>query len=643
MSLIKQLWIAIVVLMILAFGGSFLVSTYSGKAYLEDQLRLKDLDTATSLALSLSQLEKDPVTIELMLAAQFDTGHFEQIRLLNPNGMPMVEKVYRGDSEQEAPAWFHHWMALDLQPAQALVQDGWQQYGTLIIESQSGYALDRLWEGTIRLLQWFLFLGVASGILGTLFLRSVSRPLDGIVLQAEAIGDRRFIRSSEPRTLEFRRLVVAMNRLSDQVRDMLAREAEQLDQMRRKLQTDDVTGLSNREHFFNLLQSRLNDQEYGASGALMMVRLLSLQNINTQLGRKATDELIQRMAAVLTDITQALDECRAGRLNGSDFAILVPGRYDPEAIASSIRSSLDQIINDISELPISLPMAVCGFDEHANRGQLMAQLDGALSQAEQQGRYGRVDTQLQASEIRHTTLDEWREVLDAALNDGGAAISDYPVCWFTGALLHKEAPARLEIDGAWRPARYFVPWVARLGLLPRLDSQVTSRALEALAKTPESGKVLAVNVSAEAIIDPTFRQELMQKLKAAGPTARRLALECHESCAVRHPAEFRAWCSELHSVGCQVGLERVGTEFSHIPNLQNLGLDYVKVDSALIHNLHQEPGNQAFVRSLCSIGHALGIIMIAQGVTSQEEKDATQSVGLDAVTGQAVTYADGDQ
>ena len=90
MSLVKQLWLAIALVMLIAFGGSFLVSTLSARNYLEEQLRLKNFDNATSLAATLSQtLERTPgdeVTIELQIAAQFDLGHYESIRLVDPSG-----------------------------------------------------------------------------------------------------------------------------------------------------------------------------------------------------------------------------------------------------------------------------------------------------------------------------------------------------------------------------------------------------------------------------------------------------------------------------------------------------------------------------------------------------------------------------
>ena len=86
MSLVKQLWLAISLVMLSAFGISLVVNVYSSRQYLEQQLQIKNVDNATSLALSLSQMEKDPPTLELMVSSQFDIGHYRFIGIVAPSG-----------------------------------------------------------------------------------------------------------------------------------------------------------------------------------------------------------------------------------------------------------------------------------------------------------------------------------------------------------------------------------------------------------------------------------------------------------------------------------------------------------------------------------------------------------------------------
>jgi hypothetical protein len=74
MSLFRQLWLAVIASTVIAFAGSFVVSMLTARHYLEEQLAIKNSDNASALALSMSQLDKDPVTVELQVAAVSTAG-----------------------------------------------------------------------------------------------------------------------------------------------------------------------------------------------------------------------------------------------------------------------------------------------------------------------------------------------------------------------------------------------------------------------------------------------------------------------------------------------------------------------------------------------------------------------------------------
>ena len=105
MSMYRQLWLAIIVSMLLALAGSMLATLLSARAYLEQQLEMKNADNASALALSLSQQNPDIVTIELAVAALFDSGHYESIRIHDPHGKLIIERVAKR-GELGAPPQF---------------------------------------------------------------------------------------------------------------------------------------------------------------------------------------------------------------------------------------------------------------------------------------------------------------------------------------------------------------------------------------------------------------------------------------------------------------------------------------------------------------------------------------------------------
>ena len=144
MSLFKQLWLAIVILLTLVFGGSFIVSSLSAKAYLEQQLSMKNADNANALALSLTQQGADLVLLELTLAAQFDTGFYELIQLEAPDG---TVPIFREDTQPitDAPNWFVSLFPIQVEPGIASVAQGWQQVGVITLRSHSKFAYRQLW------------------------------------------------------------------------------------------------------------------------------------------------------------------------------------------------------------------------------------------------------------------------------------------------------------------------------------------------------------------------------------------------------------------------------------------------------------------------------------------------------------------
>jgi diguanylate cyclase (GGDEF)-like protein len=466
--------------MTIAFGISFLVSAWSAKSYLEDQLRLKNIDNANSLALSMSQIEKDPVLIELLLSAQFDIGHYKTIKLTSPSGKVMVEKVSEAVTDK-VPAWFVNLIPLHTEPGIAQVQDGWRQYGTLTVNSHNRFAYEALWQGNRRLLAWFLASALLCGVIGTFILRSITRPLGEVVKQAEAIGARRFITINEPRTREFRSVVRAMNALSGQVRSMLDEESVRLEQLRRDAQHDALTGLLNREHFLKKIQTVLEDENSPPTGALFILRLPDLIKLNKQLGRETTDTLLKRVADALQESCPD-ESCLIGRLNGADFAVLTPEVDSVDELARRISARTLLSINDPSaavEHTVLLGAAVYRHGDAVS--QVLSRADLALGRAEQEGgsavEMGDPNIEWKPAA---SLVAAWQVLIETALNLKRVQFATYPVLNGQGKLIHYEAPARMQIiqSSLWMPAQEFMPWASRLGLTERIDEAVFDYALQ---------------------------------------------------------------------------------------------------------------------------------------------------------------------
>ena len=635
MSLIKQLWIAIIVMLLLALGGSFAISILSAKSYLEEQLRIKNMDNANTLALSMSQMEKDPVTFELLVSAQFDTGHYEVISLIDPEKNILVSRRYEEittDAQSiTVPTWFTKLVNFDAAPGIAQVQDGWKQYGTLVVKSHSRYAWQALWKSTSQLLTWFVVAAVISGLVGTIILKFISSPLNTVIKQAEAIGERRFVTSDEPKTTEFQRLVRAMNALSQSVKTMLEKETLQLEKLRRESQLDSLTELPNRNHFLNLLESKLNRDDSDSSGVIAIIRFLNLAELNNHLGRASADHALLQIAGVLHQFVGRYSGSYAGRLNGSDFMLVISNNPSAESIGAELSEHINSQLSGENLNNIQLPIAVCTYTSGEKRNELLHKLDGALAQAELKGNRAVVIVNTQQP-LAHRNLADWREAINNALQMKRIQLAHFPVRNPSGDILHYEAPVRLLLDDDWQPAGYFMPWAARLGIMPAIDLEVIRTAIAAL----EKNTAIAINISADSLCNAMFREDALALINQSLAKAKDLWIEFPESCALRHMAELRSFTNSLRILGCHVGLEHVGLEFTKIRELQDIGLHYLKIDGAIVRDINNNTGNQNFLSGLCKIGHSLGMQMIAEGVHSNAEKEKLLQLDIDGFTGPAV-------
>jgi diguanylate cyclase (GGDEF)-like protein len=631
MSLIKQIWLTIVALLLLAFIGSLFIGVTTSRHYIQEESLIQNADNANALALTMSQLEKDPAIIELLMAAQYDTGRYRLIELRAPDGDIIERRETLEEQIDGAPSWFVDLVRFDVPPGRAVVRDGGEQYGTLTLQSQHGFAYRSLWQSALALTGWFALAGVISLLLGWWIVRTIRSPLTMVIEQARDISVRRFTTSKEPRTRELREVVKAMNQLSLAVHEMLGKESEKLDVLRRRLQHDEVTGVLDRKTFLGQLQLHLASDDFRASGTLAMVRLARLGEISDRLGHTATDVLLKALTQTLEQLGRVRGGGLVGRLKGSDLVLLLPGS-DSEVIAKELSQRLERLREEETAVELGLASALVDYAQGDRMSELFASLDGALASAEAMGGNGQVIAQGVMRDPLYTRHADWRAALHQAL-EVGVYLGHYPVLDEKGRLLHMECPSRLRLKGEWRSAGVFLPWISRLELDGQLDMEVVRAGLKQIT---QSRRPVAINLSPASIRDSRFVMDLRGLLASRKEEARNLWLELPVAMAIHDLASFRSLCRELNPLGCHLGLEHVGTEFTRIADLHDLGLAYMKIDNSLVGSVDTSPEQQSILRGMVTLCHSMDILAIAEGVNNQREARVLFELGMDGVTGPGV-------
>lgn len=636
MSLIKQLWLAIVIILSLAFAGVFILSTVASKHYFEQQLQAKNDDNASTLALSMSQMEKDQTTLDILLSAQFDAGHYRYIGLIDPNGKVISERV-NDASKTKAPAWFVKLIPLELQPGEADVQDEWSQYGTLKIESDSNLTYDKLWNNTILTALWMLLIGVIGCLAGGRMLKSILTPLADIVDQAESIGKNRFVTIKAPKTREFKSVVNAMNALSNHVRETVSAESERLEQLRLKNNFDHITGLMNHDYFTKNLDAKISHEEYFHAGVLTISRLTNLAEIDQKLGYRETNILLKSIGDTLQNLCAQQPGLSAGRLNGTDFAVFSDKPADSYSLGNQIKKSLEKF----SDLPgqesgvkfTTVATYVSNTDSASRLIALTNKLLDEIGSGQSHALHVLNPNDLDQYQDNHE--NEWMSLLTSALDNRRIKLESYPVVSAAGDLMHFESPVRLQLkpDGKWFSAGEFIVWATRLDLMARLDELVFETAAESLNN---GAQAIGLNVSASAMCNPLFIEKIAASVTAQPHIAKKLYFEVPEQDAFDHLAAFHDFCGRIRALGCNIGIEHVGTRISRLGELHDIGLNYIKIDASVIRDIDSSEANKSLLRGLCMIAHSIGVIAIAEGVHTENEIAVLKQIGIDGMTGPGI-------
>ncbi|MFV0277197.1 MAG: EAL domain-containing protein [Parahaliea sp.] len=634
MSLHKQLWLAIILLLLLVCGGGIVVNSLSTRAYLEQALYMKNVDNANALALSLTQQDADPVLLELTISAQFDAGHYELIELKDTEGNTIIRRENR-EPIAEAPAWFTALLPIKVEPGSANIQNGWQQVGTLTLRSHSRLAYHELWQSSKLLVLIFVAALLCSGLLGSYLLRRILNPLNDVVTQAEAIGNRRFITIAQPATLEFRKVVAAMNTLSTRMQRLLKEEAARLEKWKHETHIDKITGLTNREPFMKTLAGALESDNANGSGLMVLLRVSGLAQLNQVYGRKTVDNQLREIGNALNSVVASHSRWSSSRLNGSDFALLAPRAMEPGVIAAEVQRAVHNVLADNDVNNVELPVAAT-LDLHGESvTELMTRLDAALLTAEK-ARDSSINIahrgDVQVLPMREQIL-RWQSVFDEAFDQGRFSLASFPVVDRDGKLIHYESPVRLEREGKILVAGTFLPWVNRLDKSLDLDRHVIEMALQQIAV---HNKPLCVKLSVAAVVEPGFPAWLSHRLASNAAAARRLWIGIPEATAFRHLDHFKLITERARLHGCKVAIEHMGHQLAGIGKLHDVGLDQLKVDVVFVRDIQSNPANQTLLRILCTLGHSIGIKVIAEGVRSEAEQATLMELGIDGITGPVV-------
>lgn len=406
---------------------------------------------------------------------------------------------------------------------------------------------------------------------------------------------------------------------------------------------DVLTGLPNRA----LVEDRLTQAlalatRHDQRVALLLIDLDRCKTINDTHGHHAGDELIIAVAQRLSRIVRASDT--VGRIGGDEFIVVMP---DVDNIGQ-VHSLAQRIIDELSE-----PFTLFGSDvwsgasiglalapkDGVDRLELMRKADIALYEAKSGGRgtYRQFERAMDesvrtrqtiAADLRtalhtHQGLEVWYQPL---MDIGGQQMVGIE------ALLRWHHPAR----GLIAPGE-FIAIAEETGLIIPLGEWVLAEACVTQQRFPEL--LVAVNVSPVQFRSTGFVERVMAIVSQNGGDPKRLELEITEGVLIEDEREARAIIVELRDAGFRIALDDFGTGYSSLNYLSNFPVDKIKIDRSFTQSLGVAENSVAIVESVVKLGHAMGLMVTAEGVETPGQMSALADAGCNQLQGYLFSQA----
>jgi diguanylate cyclase (GGDEF)-like protein/PAS domain S-box-containing protein len=399
---------------------------------------------------------------------------------------------------------------------------------------------------------------------------------------------------------------------------------------------DSLTGLPNRALFMDRLGGALARARRRPEQlvAVLFLDLDRFKLVNDSLGHGAGDQLLGQLSRVLSACVRPGDT--VARLGGDEFTVLLEGL---EQAADAVR-----VAERIQEA-LKVPCRVEGHEvfatasigialstrEYARPEDLLRDADTAMYQAKGSGRarHQIFDPSMHDRAVQVLALEN---ELRRAVERRSFLLHYQPVVELAGGrIVGLEALLRWEHSerGLVSPAE-FVHLAEETGLILEIGAWALAEACRAACGWREELGVettVNVNLSSRQFSQPNLVEVVAEVLRETDLPPRLLRLEITESAIMETPDSAVAMLQRLRDLGAGVGIDDFGTGYSSLAYLLRFPADTLKIDRSFVAAIGKGGRNAQIVGSIVSLGHGLGMDVVAEGVETEAQREQLIALG----------------
>ncbi len=434
------------------------------------------------------------------------------------------------------------------------------------------------------------------------------------------------------------------DRLSKHSHDLEEEIKSRTEELQHLAVHDSITGLYNRYEFEKRLAFALKYSST-ASGQNFMcyMDLDQFKVVNDTSGHMAGDELLKQISLIVDKNVGPKDV--VARLGGDEFGILFVGDSIEEA-----QKKAQTILRAIKEYRFSWEGKI--FVVGASMGivpilrdccslvDIISAADAACYQAKEEGR-NRIFVATRDNEKLQQRRGEmqWLSKLTEALENDQFVLYVQPITPLikrNDSVKHYEVLIRLEDEGKIILPMAFIPAAERYGMMQRIDRWVIENVFKEYKRVQKVSQSLyrfSINLSGVSLNDKglgSFIEELFDRYNIP---YNGICFEVTETAAVSNLSVALEFIKRMRKLGCKFSLDDFGSGLSSFSYLQNIPVDYLKIDGAFVYDIDTNKVNRAMVKSINEVSHTMGMKTICEFVETQDVETILKEMDVDFAQG----------
>lgn len=478
-----------------------------------------------------------------------------------------------------------------------------------------------------------------------------NKGMDGLVVGATLVVlliiSRQIVTLNENRKLlnQYHQLNEALEHKISQRTQELSIKNEQLTatmhQMQHMAYHDVLSGLPNRRLFLDKLEAAMAEARFRSHKlAVVFIDLDRFKNINDTHGHEFGDLLLKDFSRKME--MNLRKEDTVSRQGGDEFTLILNKISEEEDIIPLIKRIQSVLAQPITvngqELDLSMSIGIAVYPEDGQTTEeLLKHADIAMYQAKEQGRnnYQFFSEDMNATITRKVQLE--KGLRRAIANEEFILHYQPQVSAATGCVTGMETLIRWKMaDGTIVSPAEFIPLAEETRLILPIGEWVLVNACRQAKEWHDAGYShlkLAVNLSPLQFLDSSLMEIVQNSLALTGFSAASLELEITEGVAVYDAELAIAKMKALRDLGIGIAIDDFGTGYSSMMYLKRFPVTNLKIAQPFVQDMETSPADKALVTTMISMGHSMGMSVIAEGVETSGQLAALQKLRCDEIQG----------